>query len=127
VCADISLCCVDEQTPLHGFSMCIESLVEDSFSKLPEGKTKDHFIQTLEMCKTDCSFMTIAINRTMDFAKSTSNIRMCCCRCRCCRCCCNFMLYFISWCIRVILFLLTATNWPTSIVLNVCVFLLFFP
>ena len=55
--------------------MCIDSLVEDCYSQLPEGKTKDHFIQTLEMCKTDCSFMTIAINRTMDFTKGTSNIR----------------------------------------------------
>jgi hypothetical protein len=62
------------QTPLHGFSMCIDSMLEDSFSKLPEGNTKDHFIQTLEMCKTDCSFMFIAINRTVDFAKSSSNI-----------------------------------------------------
>jgi hypothetical protein len=75
ICNGYVLCMyVYAQTPLHGFSMCIDSMLEDSFSELPEGNTKDHFIQTLEMCKTDCSFMFIAINRTVDFAKSSSNI-----------------------------------------------------
>jgi hypothetical protein len=54
--------------------MCIDILLEDAYSKLTEGETKDSFIQTLELCKTDCTFMTIAINRTQDFAKSSSNI-----------------------------------------------------
>jgi hypothetical protein len=61
------------QTPLHGFSICIDLLLEDAYSDLPESKTKDHFIQTLDMCKTDCSFMSIAINRTVDFTKSMFN------------------------------------------------------
>jgi predicted naringenin-chalcone synthase len=54
--------------------MYIVSMIDDSYSELPEGKTKDNFIRTLEMCKTDCSFMSTAINRAVDFAKSSPEI-----------------------------------------------------
>lgn len=64
----------DLKTPLHGFSLTVSALLEDAQSKLLEANIRDHFVDALGMCKNDCTFMSIAINRTVDFSKSTSNI-----------------------------------------------------
>jgi CheY-like chemotaxis protein len=43
---------------------------------MADGKEKDDIIEQLQMCKTNCAFMSVAINRTVDFAKSTSDIAL---------------------------------------------------
>jgi CheY-like chemotaxis protein len=43
---------------------------------MPAGKEKDGMIHTMDLCKANCSFMTSAINRTVDFTKSASNIAL---------------------------------------------------
>ena len=61
------------QTPLHGFSMSMDQLLQDSFEHMAEGKEKDNTVELLQMCKANCTFMNVAINRTVDFAKSASD------------------------------------------------------
>ena len=40
---------------------------------MAEGKEKDIMVDLLQMCKANCTFMSVAINRTVDFAKSSSD------------------------------------------------------
>jgi CheY-like chemotaxis protein/signal transduction histidine kinase len=61
------------QTPLHGFSMSMDQLLQDSFEHMAEGKEKDSIVDILQMCKANCTFMNVAINRTVDFAKGASD------------------------------------------------------
>jgi CheY-like chemotaxis protein len=56
--------------------MCMEHLHLDSRENLPVGSVKDDIIHTIELCQANCSFMTAAINRTVDFAKSASNFAL---------------------------------------------------
>jgi CheY-like chemotaxis protein len=64
------------QTPLHGFTMCMDHVLQDTTEHMADGKEKDDIIEQLQMCKTNCAFMSVAINRTVDFAKSTSDIAL---------------------------------------------------
>ena len=45
-------------------------MIEDS-ENLPE-----NIVETLHICKVNTSFMTMAINRTVDFTKSASNVSL---------------------------------------------------
>ena len=56
--------------------MCVDDLLVDSRHYLPDGKKKDSIISSIDLCKANCSFMTTAINRTVDFAKCASNVTL---------------------------------------------------
>jgi len=66
----------DLKTPLHGFTMCVDHVLIDTSQHIPDGKKKDEIVDQLQMCKTNCAFMSAAINRTVDFAKSASDIAL---------------------------------------------------
>ena len=53
--------------------MSMDQLLQDSFEHMAEGKEKDNTVELLQMCKANCTFMNVAINRTVDFAKSASD------------------------------------------------------
>jgi hypothetical protein len=63
----------DLKTPLHGLAMSLDMILDDSVPQIQNENLRNDFVGSLEMCKTNCSFMTMAINRTQDFAKSASN------------------------------------------------------
>lgn len=49
----------------------------DARDQLVDSSETENMIQTMELCKANCSFMTTAINRTVDFAKVASNVALC--------------------------------------------------
>ena len=59
------------QTPLHTLSICIDSILEEYCKELSA-----NVIEMLETCQVNASFMSMAISRTVDFTKSTSNIAL---------------------------------------------------
>ena len=56
--------------------MCVDHLLLDTAQHMADSKEKVEIVDQLQMCKTNCSFMTVAINRTVDFAKSASDIAL---------------------------------------------------
>jgi CheY-like chemotaxis protein/signal transduction histidine kinase len=56
--------------------MCVDQLLLDTTQHMADSKEKVEIVDQLQMCKTNCSFMTVAINRTVDFAKSASDIAL---------------------------------------------------
>ena len=56
--------------------MCMDHVLLDTTKHMADGKAKEDIIEQLQMCKTNCAFMSVAINRTVDFAKSTSDIAL---------------------------------------------------
>jgi CheY-like chemotaxis protein len=54
----------------------MDHVLQDTMEHMADGKEKDEIIEQLLMCKTNCAFMSVAINRTVDFAKSTSDIAL---------------------------------------------------
>jgi len=66
----------DLKTPLHGFSMCVDHLLLDTHESIPDSEIKTSMVSTLVLCQANCSFMTTAVNRTVDFAKAASNIAL---------------------------------------------------
>ena len=59
--------------------MSLDTMIEDcSNEQLAHNEAvKDSLVESLALCKADCSFLTVAINRTLDFTKGTSNVGMC--------------------------------------------------
>ena len=58
------------QTPLHAISICLDTVMEDV--TLIDGSV----VETLKSCQVSTSFMSMAINRVVDFAKSASNVAL---------------------------------------------------
>ena len=56
--------------------MCMDDLLLDLRDNMPDGENKDAMIHTTDLCKAHCSFMTTAINRTVDFTKCASQITL---------------------------------------------------
>ena len=56
--------------------MCMDHLLLDSQETLPSGPETNNILHTIELCKANCAFMTMAINRTLDFTKAASNIAL---------------------------------------------------
>jgi CheY-like chemotaxis protein/signal transduction histidine kinase len=56
--------------------MCVDQLLLDTAQHMADSKEKVEIVDQLQMCKTNCSFMSVAINRTVDFAKSASGIAL---------------------------------------------------
>jgi hypothetical protein len=54
----------------------MDHVLLDTTKYMADGKAKEDIIEQLQMCKTNCAFMSVAINRTVDFAKSTSDIAL---------------------------------------------------
>jgi CheY-like chemotaxis protein len=54
----------------------MDHVLQDTTEHMADGKEKEDIIEQLQMCKTNCAFMSVAINRTVDFAKSTSDIAL---------------------------------------------------
>jgi signal transduction histidine kinase len=73
----------DLKTPLHSFLMSLEllktRLIKD-YDILPPTRSADkddeHPLLTLRSLNSACAFMKMAINRSLDFAKSSSNIAL---------------------------------------------------
>ena len=56
--------------------MCVDELLVDVDESLAEGNHKNRVINLIKTCQANCSFMTMAINRTVDYTKSSSNVTL---------------------------------------------------